>query len=37
MYNLDGEQTALQVLSTDMYENLIGTNSDDTIVDHLNL
>ena len=36
-YNIDKEQTALKVLATDMYDNLIRTNSDDTIVDHLNL
>ena len=36
MYNLDEEQTTLKVLATDMYENLIRTNSGDTIVDHLN-
>ena len=34
MYNLDGEQTALKVLATDMYDNLIRTNSDDAIVDY---
>ena len=33
MYNLDEDQRALQVLAT----HLIGTNSDDIIVDHLNM
>ena len=37
MYNLDEDQTALKVLAADMYDNLIRTNSDDAIVDHLNL
>ena len=37
MYNLDEEQTALKVLATDTYDNLIGTSSDNTILDHLNL
>ena len=37
MYNLDEEQAALNILATDTYDNLIGTNSDDAIVDHLNL
>ena len=37
MYNLDEEQTTLKVLATDTYYNLNRTNSDDTIVDHLNL
>ena len=37
MYNLDVDQTALKVLAADMYDNLIRTNSDDTIVHHLNL
>ena len=38
MYNIDEEQTALKVLVTDTYDNLIRANSaDDTIVDHLNL
>ena len=37
MYNLDEVQTALKVLARDTYDNLISTNSDDTIVDHLNL
>ena len=37
MYNLDEEQTALKALATDTYDNLIGTYSDDTIVDHVNL
>ena len=37
MYNLDNNQTALKVLATDTYDNLIRTNSDDAIVDHLNL
>ena len=37
MYNLNENQTALNVLATDVYDNLIKTNSDDTIVDHLNL
>ena len=34
MYNLDEEQTALKVSVTDTYDNLIRTNSDDSIVDH---
>ena len=37
MYNLDEEQTALKVSATDIYDNLIRTNSDDATVDHLNL
>ena len=37
MYTLDEERTALKVLATDTYDNLIRTNSVDTIVDHLNL
>ena len=37
MYNLDEDQTALKVLASDTYDNLIGTNSDDALVDHLNL
>ena len=37
MYNLDEEQTALKVLATDTYDNVIRTNSDDGIVYHLNL
>ena len=37
MYNLDEEQTILNILATDMYDNLIRTNSDEAIVDHLNL
>ena len=37
MYNLDEYQTALKVLAMDMYDNVIRTNSDNTIVDHLNL
>ena len=36
MYNLDQNQTALKVLATDNYDNLIRTNSDDAI-DYLNL
>ena len=35
MYNLDDEQTAFKVLARDMYDNLIRTNSDNSIVDHL--
>ena len=27
----------VEVLATDIYDNLIRTNSDDAIVDHLNL
>ena len=34
MYNLDEEQTALKVLTTDTYDNLIRASSNDTIVDH---
>ena len=37
MYNLDEEKTALKGLATDMYDNLIRTNSDDGIIDHLTL
>ena len=37
MYNLDAGQTALKVLATDTYDNLIRTSSDDAIVDHLNM
>ena len=37
MYNLDEEQAALIVLVTEIYDNLIRTNPDDAIVDHLNL
>ena len=37
MYNLDKEQTAIKVLTTDTYGNLIKTNSDDATVDHLKL
>ena len=37
MHNLVEDQTALKVLATNMYNNLIRTNSDDAIVDHLNL
>ena len=37
MFNLDEDQTALKVFSSDTYNNLIKTNSDDIIVDHLNL
>ena len=36
MYNLDENQTALQVLATDSYDDLIRTNSDKAI-DYLNL
>ena len=35
MHNLDKEQTALKVLTSDTNGNLIRTNSDDAIVDHL--
>ena len=37
MYNLDEEQTALKVLATDIYDDLIRTNSDDPMIDHLNV
>ena len=37
MYNLDEEKMALKALATDTYDNLIRINSDDAIVDHLNL
>ena len=37
MYNLDKAQTVFKVLAADTYDNLIRTNSHDTIVDHLNL
>ena len=36
MYNLDENQTVLQILAPDSYENLIRINSEDAI-DHLNL
>ena len=36
MHILEEEQTALKVLKTDTYDNLIRTNSDDAMVDHLN-
>ena len=35
-YNLDENQRALKFLAADMYDNLIRTNSDDAIADHLN-
>ena len=37
IYNLDEDQTGLKVLAADMYNNLIRENSDNAIVDHLNL
>ena len=38
MYNMDEEQTALTVLTTDIYDNLNRINSaDETIVYHLNV
>ena len=37
MHNLDKDQIALNILAADRYDNLIRTNSDDNIVDHLNL
>ena len=37
MYNVDEEYTALKVLATDTYNNLTRTNSDDAILDYLNL
>ena len=37
MYNLDEHQAVLNVLAADTYASLIRTNSDDTIIDHLNL
>ena len=37
MYNLAEVKTALKVLATDMYDNLIRMNSDVASVDHLNL
>ena len=36
MYNLDENQTALQILAPDTYEDLIRTHSEDAI-EHLNL
>ena len=36
VHTLDKNQTALKVLVINTYDNLIRTNSDDTI-DHLNL
>ena len=35
MHNLKREKTALEVLATDTYENLIRENSEENI-DHLN-
>ena len=37
MYNLDEDQAALNLLVTDTHEKLIRTNSDDNILDHLNV
>ena len=37
MYNTDKDHTLLRVLATDIYDNLISTNSDDFMADHLNL
>ena len=37
MYNLEEEQTTLEDLVTDTYEIFISINSDDTMVDHLNV
>ena len=37
IYNLDKEQIGLNVLAIDTYDNLIRMNSEDSIVDHLNL
>ena len=37
MYNLDMEQTALKASATDMHDNFISTNSDNNIVEYLNL
>ena len=37
MYNLDEEQISWNVLATGTYDNLIRRNSDDAMVDHLNL
>ena len=31
MFNLDEDQTALKVLVTDTYDNLFGTNPNDTV------
>ena len=36
MYNLDKDQTAINILAADTYDSLIRTNSEDAI-DHLNL
>ena len=36
MFNIDKDKTALKVLVADTYDDLIRTNSDDSI-DHLNL
>ena len=37
MYNLDKDQIALKVLAVDTCDNLVRTNSEDGIVDHLKL
>ena len=38
MYNMDKEQTALQILATDTYDNIKRIHwIDETVVDHLNL
>ena len=37
MYNLYEDQTALNIVATEMYDNFIRTNPDDAIVDHLNI
>ena len=37
MYNLHGDQTALKASAAGTYDNLIRTDSDDTIIAHLNL
>ena len=36
MYNLDKDQTESNVLAADIYDSLIRTNSDETIVDNIN-
>ena len=37
IYNLDEDQTEIKVLAADAYDNLLRMNSDDVIIDHLNL
>ena len=37
MHNLDEDKTTLKILAANTYENLTRKNSDDAIVDNLNL